>query len=107
MIKLEEIINAVRGKTINDLLGDDLATKHLKEILIYAQYSINADTDYKFFYSKKGFGEIIVENNIPYERLCSLEALTKLINFYLAAYDKKTDDVLVIDIIDHLDTESN
>ncbi len=48
-------------------------------------------------------GNIVKDGEMTYERLCSLKDLGFLIDYYLSQYDRKPDDILAIDIIDHLD----
>ncbi|WP_426477501.1 hypothetical protein ACP3T3_20120 [Chryseobacterium sp. CBSDS_008] len=100
---LEKIINAVRRDSVNLLLGEELANVDYDKIIIYAEHSVSSDTKYKLFKSKRGMGELLTVDNITYERLCSLMTLSKLIDLFLSKYHKKTDDILVIEIIDHLD----
>ncbi|ASE62040.1 hypothetical protein CEQ15_11330 [Chryseobacterium indologenes] len=102
-MKLEEIIKAVRINTINELLGEELCDIDYEKIILYAEYTVGTDTLYRFVKLKRGLGEIIKDGDMWYERLCSLKELGFLIDHYLSMYDRKTDDVLAIDIIDHLD----
>lgn len=99
---LEKIIREVRYNNIDSLLDDKFALVDNSEILIYAEYSISPDTNYIFLRAKPGQRRIVTIKDISYERLCSLKDLVTLISFYLSKYKKKTDDILVIDIIDHL-----
>ncbi|WP_185286256.1 hypothetical protein [Chryseobacterium indologenes] len=99
---LEKIIREVRYNNIDSLLDDKFALVDNSEILIYAEYSISPDTNYIFLREKPGQRKIVTIKNISYERLCSIKDLVTLIGFYLSEYKKKTDDILVIDIIDHL-----
>lgn len=102
-MKLEEIIKAIRRNTIVDLLGHELSVLEFEKIILYAEFSIGVDTMYKFFKAKRGMGNIVIDDKINYERLCSLKELAFLIDYYLSQYDRKTDDVLAIEIIDHLE----
>ncbi|SIT16067.1 hypothetical protein SAMN05421785_10867 [Chryseobacterium gambrini] len=102
-MKLEDIIKAIRRNSLATLLGDQYIELDFDKIIIFAEHSVSTDTEYRFFKSKIGMGELLKEHNISYERLCSLKELSRLIDLFLAKYDKKTDDVLVIEIIDHLD----
>ncbi|GEN71233.1 hypothetical protein [Chryseobacterium lathyri] len=106
-MKLEEIIKAVRINQLGELLSENFVDLDLDKIIIYAEYSIGADSDYKFFKSKRGLGEIIKDNNVNYERLCSIRELDNLINSFLSEYSKKDDDILVIEVLDYLDTNNN
>ncbi|WP_312288454.1 MULTISPECIES: hypothetical protein [Bacteroidota] len=101
-MKLEEIIKALRRNTINDLLGDDLSNTDYGKIILYAEYTVSTDTDYRFYKSRMGMGELLKDGDMWYDRLCSLKELGFLTDYFLSQYDRKTDDVLVIDIIDHL-----
>ncbi|WP_144266051.1 hypothetical protein [Elizabethkingia miricola] len=102
-MKLNEIIKALRRNTINDLLGEKFSDIDYEKIILYAEFTVGVDTIYRFFKSKKGLGKIVKDGEMTYERLCSLKELSFLINYYLSQYDRKTDDILAIDIIDHLD----
>ncbi len=99
---LEKIIREVRYNNIDSLLEDKFALVDNSEILIYAEFSISPDANYIFLRGKPGRRRIVTIKDISYERLCSLKDLVTLISFYLSEYKKKTDDILVIDIIDHL-----
>lgn len=101
-MNLEQIIKEIRHNNVDKLLGDRFAMIDSAKILIYAEYSVSPDTEYIFLKSKLGQRKIVKIKDITYEKLCSLKDLTALINFYLSEYDRKPDDVLVIDIIDHL-----
>ena len=101
-MKLDEIIKAVRIGTINELLDDYLRNIDYDKIIVYAEHTVSPDTDYRFFQFKRGLKEILKEEGMWYERLCSLKELSFLVNFFLKQYDRKTDDVLAIDIIDYL-----
>ena len=102
-MKLEEIIKAVRQNTINDLLGEELSNIDYSKIFLYAEYSVNVDTTYKLFKFKRGMEKIIKTQEMSYERLCSLKELTFLINHFLSQYDRKSAEILAIEIVDHLD----
>ena len=101
-MKLDEIIKAIRRHTINDLLVEDLSEMDHEKIILYAEYSVGIDTIYHLFKFKRGMKEILNDNGMTYERLCSLKELGFLIDYYLSKYDRKTDDILAIDIIDHI-----
>ncbi|WP_394678717.1 hypothetical protein [uncultured Sphingobacterium sp.] len=101
-MKLDEIIKAVRIGTINELLGDNLSNTDYDKIILYAEHSVSTDTNYRFFQFKRAMKEVVKEEDMWYERLCSLKELCFLVNFFLRQYDRKTDDVLAIDIIDYL-----
>ncbi|MFS4474614.1 hypothetical protein [Chryseobacterium sp. T20] len=102
-MKLVEIIKALRRNTINDLLGEEFSDIDYEKIILYGEFSVGVDTIYRFFKSKRGMGNIVKDGEMTYERLCSLKDLGFLIDYYLSQYDRKPDDILAIDIIDHLD----
>ncbi|MDR6546501.1 hypothetical protein J2810_002560 [Chryseobacterium rhizosphaerae] len=106
-MRLEEIIKAIRINQVEELLSENFVDLDLDKIIIYAEYSISTDTDYKFFKSKRGLGEIIKDNNVNYEKLCSFRELDNLVHFFLSKYSKKDDDILVIEVLDYLDTNNN
>ncbi|WP_454045088.1 hypothetical protein [Chryseobacterium sp. Marseille-Q8038] len=106
-MRLEEIIKAIRINQVKELLGENFVDLDFDRIIIYAEFSVSADTDYKFFKSKRGLGAIIKDNNISYEKLCSIRELNNLINFFLSKYSKKEDDILVIEVLDYLDNNNN
>ncbi|KXH84900.1 hypothetical protein [Chryseobacterium kwangjuense] len=106
-MRLEEIIKAIRINQVEELLGGNFVDIDFDKIIIYAEYSISADIDYKFFRSKRGLGEIIKDHNVNYERLCSIGELDNLIKFFLSKYSKKDDDILVIEVLDYLDSNNN
>ncbi|REC79494.1 hypothetical protein DRF60_06635 [Chryseobacterium elymi] len=101
-MKLDEIIKAIRRNAINDFLIEEMSDTDYEKIILYGEYSVGIDTNYRFFKFKRGMKEILNDNGITYERLCSLKELGFLIDYYLSKYDRKTDDVLAIDIIDHI-----
>ncbi|AZA82434.1 hypothetical protein C1637_08445 [Chryseobacterium lactis] len=101
-MKLDEIIKAVRIGTINELLDDYLRNIDYDKIIVYAEHTVSTDTNYRFFQFKRGLKEILKEEDMWYERLCSLKELSFLVNFFLRQYDRKTDDILAIEIIDYL-----
>jgi hypothetical protein len=106
-MKLDKIIKAVRSDMIRDLLTGDLSNAAYEHIILYAENTISTDTDYRFFRWKRNRGELVKEGEIWFERLCSLDQLCLLIDYFLLQYSRKTDDILVIDIIDHLDNQNN
>lgn len=102
-MNLEEIIKAIRVNELEDLLGNTFADVDFDKIIIYAEHKVNADTNYTLFKSKRGMKKNLLKDGINYEELCSLQELCNLIGFFLSEYAKKDDDVLVINILDHLD----
>ncbi|MFC3356027.1 hypothetical protein [Sphingobacterium zeae] len=103
-MKLDKIIKAVRRDTISELLDNELRSSDYENVILYAEYTISTDAEYRFFRSRqdKDIGELLKDGGIWLERLCSLNQLCFLIDHFLSQYNKKTDDVLVIDIIDYL-----
>lgn len=101
-MNLEKIIREARYNNIDSLLEDKFKFVDNSEILIYAEFSISPDTNYIFLREEPGQRRMVKIKDISYERLCSIKDLVTLIGFYLSEYKKKTDDILVIDIIDHL-----
>nr|WP_315085831.1 hypothetical protein [uncultured Chryseobacterium sp.] len=106
-MKLDKIIKAVRTTTINELLSGDLSNTDYENIILYAEFTVSTDADYKFFRSRNDMVGLLKEEQIWFERLCSLNQLCFLIDHFLSQYGRKTDDILVIDIIDHLDNQNN
>lgn len=105
-MKLEKIVNSVRSNVIDDLLGHDFAEIDFEKIIIYADNSVSTSTDYRFFKAKRGFEKIIKVDNTYYERLCSLDKLITLVDLFLSNYSRKTDDILVIEIVDDFDNNN-
>lgn len=105
-MKLEKIVSSVRNNVINDLLGKDFTDIDFEKIIIYAEHSVSTSSDYRFFKAKRGLEKIIKVDNIYYERLCSLDKLITLVDLFLSNYSKKTDDILVIEIVDDFDNNN-
>ncbi len=105
-MKLEDIIKAIRENTIKENLGRSLKNEKPKNILLYCEYSISADGNYIFQNAEESFKPIIKLNTINFERLCSLHELDYLINYFVTRLNRKSNEILVIDIIDFLDKKS-
>lgn len=102
-MKLVEIIEALRTNSINKLLNNNAIILDYTLINIYAECSIDIDTDYHFLIAKKEHKKIYKENNITYELLCQLSILDELVREYSEEFPRKTSDILAIDIVDHIE----
>lgn len=105
-MKLDKIVNSVRRGVIDELLGDDFTGIDFNKILIYAEHAVSTSTDYRFFKAKRGIEKLIKVDKTYYEHLCSLEKLISMVDLFLSNYNKKTDDILVIEIVDDFDNNN-
>ncbi len=101
-MKLHEIIDALKNASIEEVLNKNQIKENYGPIYLYAEYSVNVDTDYILLKNTAGKDYIKNEKG-SFEKLCSLEELSSLVKMFSKQYPKKDSKTLVIDVIDHIE----
>lgn len=99
-MKLHHIIDHIKDDSLDILLRAKHLGTNYKKIYLYAEFSIS--TDAKYILINNSADNHIKIDNISFEKLCSLEEFKNLAIGFSEQYPKKKNDILVIDIVDHI-----